>query len=172
MHAIFLSDNYYLYAGVSNSSLSSRFVTHDKDIMDIKHSEAEMNYIIAIEQEELRNKTIKLIRNCNSNCIVLLNEIELNSYVKFNNVIYTSYYSNVKLLKHLVDSSDRFKQIHFTLREYEVLKLSHLQNYKIARRLKLSEKTTSFYRVRIQNKLKMRTKSLLAMTRVKSLLVG
>jgi len=49
-----------------------------------------------------------------------------------------------------------------------VLKLVHLENHKIAKHLKLSQKTTSTYRVKIQEKFNMRAKNSLAMQRVKS----
>ncbi len=59
----------------------------------------------------------------------------------------------------------------FTRREYDVLKLFHLENHEIAKKLQLSQKTTSTYRVRILEKLNMRSKNILAMTRVKSAIV-
>ena len=52
-----------------------------------------------------------------------------------------------------------------------MLKLFHLENHEIAKKLQLSQKTTSTYRVRILEKLNMRSKNILAMTRVKSAIV-
>nr|WP_226882916.1 LuxR C-terminal-related transcriptional regulator [Enterobacter hormaechei] len=51
------------------------------------------------------------------------------------------------------------------------MKLFHLENHEIAKKLQLSQKTTSAYRVRIIEKLNMRSKNILAMTRVKSAIV-
>ncbi|ECG6272628.1 response regulator transcription factor, partial [Salmonella enterica subsp. enterica serovar Napoli] len=75
---------------------------------------------------------------------------------------------NLQPLQYLMKFYHSLHQHTFTHREYDVLKLVHLENKKIAKRLKLSQKTTSTYRVKIQEKMHMRTKNQLAMHRVKS----
>jgi len=52
-----------------------------------------------------------------------------------------------------------------------VQKLVQSQNHASAKKQHLSQKTTSTYRVRIIEKLNMRSKNILAMTRVKSAIV-
>ena len=135
MNFLFISDNYYLCHGVSSSLTSTHLIRDDADIHDLDGVDQAMDFIIAIEQDKLRNKTIRQVKKVKRDYIVLMHEIEANRAVRIDNIIYSS--------------------MHFTAHPFQ----------------QLSQKTTSTYRVRILEKLNMRSKNILAMTRVKSAIV-
>jgi len=168
MSAILLSDNYYLCSGIQSSKVATLFICGELEIEKLRKTNVFTNVIIAIEQDSLRNNVIRAIKKARSRYIVLLKAIESDSYVKIDNIIYSSLRFNLQPLQYLVKFYHSLHQQAFTRREYDVLKLVHLENKKIAKRLKLSQKTTSTYRVKIQEKMHMRAKNQLAMHRVKS----
>lgn len=100
-----------------------------------------------------------------------MHEIEANSAVRIDNIIYSSMYFSAHPFKQLMRFYRALRRHSFTRREYDVLNLFHMENHQIAKKLKLSQKTTSTYRVRIQEKLNMRSKNILALTRMKSAIV-
>ncbi|MEX9253123.1 LuxR C-terminal-related transcriptional regulator [Pseudenterobacter timonensis] len=171
MNVIFLSDNYYLCVGTSRARFNVTFVEGMKEVNTLCDLPPSCTCVVAIEHNVLRNEAIKHLKKRGCRYIVLLNEIEQGCYVKINNTVYSSLHFNIKRLRRLLHFLHSLKQSHFTRREYDVLKLSHLENNKIARALQLSEKTTSTYRVKIQEKLNMRAKNMLAMHRIKSVIV-
>lgn len=73
-------------------------------------------------------------------------------------MLYSSLRFNLQPLQYLIEFYHSLHQHTFTRREYDVLKLVHFENNRIAKRLKLSQKTTSTYRVKIQEKMHMRAK--------------
>lgn len=56
MNFLFISDNYYLCHGVSSSLTSTHLIRDDADIHDLDGVDQAMDFIIAIEQDKLRNK--------------------------------------------------------------------------------------------------------------------
>lgn len=170
-NAIFLSDNYYLCQGVSCSRFNVRLIRDSSDIDSLYCVSPFWDFIIAIEQDNLRNRVIKQIKALKSKYIVLLDEIEPEQHVKIDNVIYSSLHFKLQPLQQLVSFFSVLKPRSFTPREIDVLKLFHLENHKIASRLKLSQKTTSTYRGQILEKLNVRTKNTLAMHRIKSAII-
>ena len=128
--------------------------------------------IIAVEEVSLRHDVIKRIKHVKKRYIILLSEIELGCHVKINNIIYSSLHFSLKSLQHLVKFNHTLAENNFTQREYDVLKLAHLRNCKIAEKLNLSQKTTSTYRTKIQEKLSMRAKNALAMHRIKAAIIN
>lgn len=158
MHTVILSDNYYLCSGIHCSRINALFISDETDLEQLIEVSAFRDVIIAIAHDNLRNKVIKQIRQEKSRYIVLLNEIEPDCYIKIDNIIYSSLRFTLQPLQHLISFFPHFRQHHFTRREYDVLKLAHLENHKIAKRLSLSQKTTSTYRIKIQEKLNMRAK--------------
>ncbi|MEB6377847.1 LuxR C-terminal-related transcriptional regulator [Leclercia adecarboxylata] len=171
MSAILLSDNYYLCAGTEGSQVDTLFICDELEVEKLCKTNAFTNIIIAIEQDSLRNNVISAIKKSRSRYIVLLNAIESGRYVKIDNIIYSSLHFRLQPLQYLVEYYHSLRQHWFTRREYEVLNLAHLENHKIAKRLKLSQKTISTYRIKIQEKMHMRAKNPLAMNRVKSALL-
>ncbi|MBZ0059780.1 MULTISPECIES: helix-turn-helix transcriptional regulator [Leclercia] len=171
MRTVFLSDNYYLCSGIHCSKLNTVFMSDDADLDQLDELGTFRDVIIAIAHDGLRNQVIKKVRQEKSRYIVLLNEIEADCYIKIDNIIYSSLRFTLQPLQHLINFFPHFRQHHFTRREYDVLKLVHLENHKIARRLSLSQKTTSTYRIKIQEKLNMRAKNMLAMHRVRSAII-
>ncbi len=172
MRAILLSDNYYLCSGVQGSRVDTLFICGELEIEKLRKTSAFTNIIIAIEHDSLRNNVIRAIKKSRSRYIVLLNVIESGRYVKIDNIIYSSLRFNLQPLQYLMEFYHSVRQHTFTRKEYDVLKLVHLENNKIAKRLNLSHKTTSTYRMKIQEKMHMRTKNQLAMHRVKSALLA
>ncbi|WP_422731063.1 helix-turn-helix domain-containing protein [Leclercia pneumoniae] len=171
MNVLFLSDNYYLYAGLSQTRITPWLISSREDIDYLRQITTDWKFIIAIEQYELRNRAISCIRKKRSQYIVLMNEIEKDNYVKIDDIVYASLSFELLPLKHLIRYYDALRKQSLSRREYEVLKLSHMENWQIAKRLKLSEKTTSTYKVKIQEKMNMKTKNVLAMNRVKSAII-
>ena len=171
MNFLFISDNYYLCHGVSSSLTSTHLIRDDADIHDLDGVDQAMDFIIAIEQDKLRNKTIRQVKKVKCDYIVLMHEIEANRAVRIDNIIYSSMHFTAHPFQQLMRFYRALRTHSFTRREYDVLKLFHLENHEIAKKLHLSQKTTSTYRVRILEKLNMRSKNILAMTRVKSAIV-
>ncbi|MEG7493089.1 LuxR C-terminal-related transcriptional regulator [Enterobacter hormaechei] len=171
MNFLFISDNYYLCHGVSSSLTSTHLIRDDADIHDLDGVDQAMDFIIAIEQDKLRNKTIRQVKKVKRDYIVLMHEIEANRAVRIDNIIYSSIHFTAHPFQQLMRFYRALRTHSFTRREYDVLKLFHLENHEIAKNLQLSQKTTSAYRVRIIEKLNMRSKNILAMTRVKSAIV-
>ena len=62
MNFLFISDNYYLCHGVSSSLTSTHLIRDDADIHDLDGVDQAMDFIIAIEQDKLRNKTIRQVK--------------------------------------------------------------------------------------------------------------
>ena len=62
MNFLFISDNYYLCHGVSSSLTSTHLIRDDADIHDLDRVDQAMDFIIAIEQDKLRNKTIRQVK--------------------------------------------------------------------------------------------------------------
>ena len=171
MNFLFISDNYYLCQGVSSALTSTHLIRDDADIHDLDGVDQAMDFIIAIEQDKLRNKTIRQVKKVKRDYIVLMHEIEANRAVRIDNIIYSSMHFTAHPFQQLMRFYRALRTHSFTRREYDVLKLFHLDNHEIAKRLQLSQKTTSTYSVRILEKLYMRSKNILAMTRVKSAIV-
>ncbi|MBE0231610.1 LuxR C-terminal-related transcriptional regulator [Enterobacter hormaechei] len=171
MNFIFISDNYYLCHGVSSSLTSTHLIRDEEDIHHLYEVDPELDFIIAIEQDKLRNKTIQQVKKVKRDYIVLMHEIEANSAVRIDNIIYSSMHFTAHPFQQLMRFYRALRTHSFTRREYDVLKLFHMENHKIAKKLQLSQKTTSTYRVRILEKLNMRSKNILAMTRIKSAIV-
>ncbi|EML1552021.1 LuxR C-terminal-related transcriptional regulator [Enterobacter hormaechei] len=171
MNFIFISDNYYLCHGVSSALTSTCLIRDDADIHDLNRLDPAMDFIIAIEQDKLRNKTIQQVKKVKRDYIVLMHEIEANSAVRIDNIIYSSMHFTAHPFQQLMRFYRALRTHSFTRREYDVLKLFHMENHEIAKKLKLSQKTTSTYRVRILEKLNMRSKNILAMSRIKSAIV-
>ncbi|WP_254208986.1 LuxR C-terminal-related transcriptional regulator [Enterobacter hormaechei] len=146
-------------------------IRDDADIHDLDGVDQAMDFIIAIEQDKLRNKTIRQVKKVKRDYIVLMHEIEANRAVRIDNIIYSSMHFTAHPFQQLMRFYRALRTHSFTRREYDVLKLFHLENHEIAKKLQLSQKTTSTYRVRIIEKLNMRSKNILAMTRVKSAIV-
>ena len=90
MNFLFISDNYYLCHGVSSSLTSTHLIRDDADIHDLDGVDQAMDFIIAIEQDKLRNKTIRQVKKVKRDYIVLMHEIEANSAVRIDNIIYSS----------------------------------------------------------------------------------
>ncbi len=83
MNFLFISDNYYLCHGVSSSLTSTHLIRDDADIHDfLMGSNQAMDFIIAIEQDKLRNKTIRQVKKVKRDYIVLMHEIEANRAVR------------------------------------------------------------------------------------------
>lgn len=142
-----------------------------KDI-DILHcANPACHYVVAIQQDLLRNRAIRHLKKSPCRYVVLLNEIEQDRHVKIDWIIYSSLRFSLEPFKRMLHVFNVLRSHHFTRREYDVLKLSHLENYAIARELNLSAKTTSTYRIKIQENLNMRTKNMLSMHRIKSAIV-
>ncbi|EOZ1475788.1 TPA: response regulator transcription factor [Enterobacter hormaechei subsp. steigerwaltii] len=171
MNFLFISDNYYLCQGVSSSLTSTHLIRDDADIHDLDGVDQAMDFIIAIEQDKLRNKTIRQVKKVKCDYIVLMHEIEANRAVRIDNIIFSSMHFTAHPFQQLMRFYRALRTHSFTRREYDVLKLFHLENHEIAKKLQLSQKTTSTYRMRILEKLNMRSKNILAMTRVKSAIV-
>ncbi len=171
MNVLFLSDNYYLHTGMSQTHITPRLISSNKDIRNLNRIRTNWRFIIAIEQYELRNQVISCIRKKRSQYIVLMNEIEKDNYVKIDDIVYASLSFELLPLKHLIQYYDALRKQSLSRREYEVLKLSHMENRQIAQHLKLSEKTTSTYKVKIQEKMNMKAKNVLAMNRIKSAII-
>ena len=171
MNFLFISDNYYLCQGVSSALTSIHLIRDDADIHDLDGVDQAMDFIIAIEQDKSRNKTIRQVKKVKRDYIVLMHEIEANRAVRIDNIIYSSMHFTAHPFQQLMRFYRALRTHSFTRREYDVLKLFHLENHEIAKKLQLSQKTTSTYRVRILEKLNMRSKNILAMTRVKSAIV-
>lgn len=171
MKFVFISDNYYLCTGVSSAQASTRLIRDDEDIRSLYQVDPELDFIIAIEQDTLRNNTIRHVKALKKDYIVLMHEIEANSAVRIDNIIYSSMYFNAHPFHQLMRFYRALRKHSFTRREYDVLNLFHMENHQIAKKLQLSQKTTSTYRVRIQEKLNMRSKNILALTRMKSAII-
>ncbi|MBE3468022.1 response regulator transcription factor [Enterobacter cloacae complex sp. P15RS] len=171
MNFIFISDNYYLCRGVSSAMTSTHLIRDKKDIRDLDEVDPTLDFIIAIEQDTLRNSTIQQVKKIRRDYIVLMHEIEANRAVRIDNIIYSSMHFSVHPFQQLMRFYRALRTHSFTRREYDVLKLFHLENHEIAKKLQLSQKTTSTYRVKILEKLNMRAKNILAMSRVKSAIV-
>lgn len=171
MNFLFISDNYYLCHGVASPLTATHWIHDDGDIHDLDAVDPAMDFIIAIEQDKLRNKTIRQVKKVKRDYIVLMHEIEANRAVRIDNIIYSSMHFTAHPFQQLMRFYRALRTHSFTRREYDVLKLFHLENHEIAKKLQLSQKTTSTYRVRILEKLNMRSKNILAMTRVKSAIV-
>ena len=171
MNFIFISDNYYLCRGVSSAMTSTHLIRDKKDINDLDEVDPTLDFIIAIEQDTLRNSTIQQVKKIRRDYIVLMHEIEANRAVRIDNIIYSSMHFSVHPFQQLMRFYRALRTHSFTRREYDVLKLFHLENHEIAKKLQLSQKTTSTYRVKILEKLNMRAKNILAMSRVKSAIV-
>ncbi|PNC15681.1 hypothetical protein CK477_00950 [Enterobacter cloacae] len=171
MNFIFISDNYYLCRGVSSAMTSTHLIRDKKDIHDLDKVDPTLDFIIAIEQDTLRNSTIQQVKKIRRDYIVLMHEIEANRAVRIDNIIYSSMHFSVHPFQQLMRFYRALRTHSFTRREYDVLKLFHLENHEIAKKLQLSQKTTSTYRVKILEKLNMRAKNILAMSRVKSAIV-
>ncbi|HAV1788614.1 TPA: response regulator transcription factor [Enterobacter hormaechei subsp. xiangfangensis] len=167
----FLSDNYYLCAGASHANISIKFIEGIKDINSLHYANPACRYVVAIEQDHLRNMAIKYLKKSACRYVVLLNEIEQDHHVKIDGIIYSSLQFSLEPFKRMLQVLNVLRSHHFTRREYDVLKLSHLENHEIARQLNLSAKSTSTYRIKIQEKLNMRTKNMLSMHRIKSAIV-
>lgn len=90
MNFLFISDNYYLCHGVSSSLTSTHLIRDDADIHDLDGVDQAMDFIIAIEQDKLRNKTIRQVKKVKRDYIVLMHEIEANRAVRIDNIIYSS----------------------------------------------------------------------------------
>ncbi|TXT99510.1 DNA-binding response regulator [Enterobacter hormaechei] len=171
MNFLFISDNYYLCHGVASPLTATHWIHDDGDIHALDGVDPAMDFIIAIEQDKLRNKTIRQVKKVKRDYIVLMHEIEANRAVRIDNIIYSSMHFTAHPFQQLMRFYRALRTHSFTRREYDVLKLFHLENHEIAKKLQLSQKTTSTYRVRILEKLNMRSKNILAMTRVKSAIV-
>lgn len=171
MNFLFISDNYYLCTGVSSAQAATRLIRDDEDIRSLYQVDPELNFIIAIEQDTLRNSTIRHVKALKKDYIVLMHEIEANSAVRIDNIIYSSMYFSAHPFHQLMRFFRALRTHSFTRREYDVLNLFHMENHQIAKKLQLSQKTTSTYRVRIQEKLNMRSKNILALTRMKSAII-
>lgn len=171
MSILFISDNYYLCSGVLSAQTTVHFIRDDEDIYDLIGVDPEQSFIIAIEQDNLRNGVIRQVKKIKNSYIVLMHEIEVNRAVKIDNIIYSSMHFNIRPFQQLMRFYRALRINAFTRREYDVLKLFHLENHEIAKRLKLSQKTTSTYRVKILEKLNMRSRNILAMSRMKSAIV-
>ena len=72
MNFLFISDNYYLCHGVSSSLTSTCLIRDDADIHDLNRLDPAMDFIIAIEQDKLRNKTIQQVKKVKRDYIVLM----------------------------------------------------------------------------------------------------
>ena len=81
MNVLFLSDNYYLHTGMSQTHITPRLISSNKDIRNLNRIRTNWRFIIAIEQYELRNQVISCIRKKRTQYIVLMNEIEKDNYV-------------------------------------------------------------------------------------------
>lgn len=171
MNFLFISDNYYLCTGVSSAQAATQLIRDDDDIRCLNQVNTDLEFIIAIEQDKLRNNTIKQVKRLKQDYIVLMHEIAANSAVRIDNIIYSSMYFSAPPFPQLTRFYRALRRHSFTRREYDVLNLFHMENHQIAKKLKLSQKTTSTYRVRIQEKLNMRSKNILALTRMKSAIV-
>ena len=90
MNFLFISDNYYLCHGVSSSLTSTHLIRDDADIHHLYEVDPELDFIIAIEQDKLRNKTIRQVKKVKRDYIVLMHEIEANRAVRIDNIIYSS----------------------------------------------------------------------------------
>ncbi|MDH1126131.1 MULTISPECIES: LuxR C-terminal-related transcriptional regulator [Enterobacter] len=150
---------------------STHLIRDKKDIHDLDEVDPTLDFIIAIEQDTLRNSTIQQVKKIRRDYIVLMHEIEANRAVRIDNIIYSSMHFSVHPFQQLMRFYRALRTHSFTRREYDVLKLFHLENHEIAKKLQLSQKTTSTYRVKILEKLNMRAKNILAMSRVKSAIV-
>ncbi|MEG5693512.1 MULTISPECIES: LuxR C-terminal-related transcriptional regulator [Enterobacter] len=150
---------------------STHLIRDKKDIRDLDEVDPTLDFIIAIEQDTLRNSTIQQVKKIRRDYIVLMHEIEANRAVRIDNIIYSSMHFSVHPFQQLMRFYRALRTHSFTRREYDVLKLFHLENHEIAKKLQLSQKTTSTYRVKILEKLNMRAKNILAMSRVKSAIV-
>ncbi|WP_331397766.1 LuxR C-terminal-related transcriptional regulator [Enterobacter quasihormaechei] len=150
---------------------STHLIRDKKDIHDLDEVDPTLDFIIAIEQDTLRNSTIQQVKKIRRDYIVLMHEIEANRAVRIDNIIYSSMLFSVHPFQQLMRFYRALRTHSFTRREYDVLKLFHLENHEIAKKLQLSQKTTSTYRVKILEKLNMRAKNILAMSRVKSAIV-
>lgn len=171
MRFLFISDNYYLCSGVSNSQISTLLLRDDQDIYNLCEADPGLDFVIAVEQDNLRNKTITQVKSVKRDYIVLMHEIEANCAVRIDNIIYSSMHFDTYPFQQLMRFYRALRTHSFTRREYDVLKLFHMENHEIAKKLHLSQKTTSTYRVKILEKLNMRSKNILAMTRMKSAIV-
>ncbi|HAS1182152.1 TPA: response regulator transcription factor [Enterobacter cloacae] len=171
MSITFLSDNYYLCAGASCANIRTEFIKGIKDIDIIHYANPACHYVVAIEQDLLRNMAIWHLKKSACRYVVLLKEIEQDHHVKIDGIIYSSLRFTLEPFKRMLHVFNIIRSHHLTRREYDVLKLSHLENHAIARELNLSAKTTSTYRIKIQEKLNMRTKNMLSMHRIKSAIV-
>ncbi|MEM0703460.1 LuxR C-terminal-related transcriptional regulator [Enterobacter quasihormaechei] len=150
---------------------STHLIRDKKDIHDLDEVDPTLDFIIAIEQDTLRNSTIQQVKKIRRDYIVLMHEIEANRAVRIDNIIYSSMHFSVHPFQQLMRFYRALRTHSFTRREYDVLKLFHLENHEIAKKLQLSQKTTSTYRVKILEKLNMRAKNIVAMSRVKSAIV-
>lgn len=140
MNFLFISDNYYLCHGVSSSLTSTHLIRDDADIHDLDGVDQAMDFIIAIEQDKLRNKTIRQVKKVKRDYIVLMHEIEANRAVRIDNIIYSSMHFTAHPFQQLMRFYRALRTHSFTRREYDVLKLFHLENHEIAKKLQLSQK--------------------------------
>lgn len=62
MNFLFISDNYYLCTGISSAHATTRLIRDDDDILSLYQVDTDLEFIIAIEQDKLRNNTIKQVK--------------------------------------------------------------------------------------------------------------
>ncbi|WP_336212417.1 LuxR C-terminal-related transcriptional regulator [Enterobacter sp. P82] len=161
----FVSDNYFLCKGVPSTGFFVKYVNDILEIKELSYLNNTSSVIVAIENEVLRDRTTSLLRDLNTPHIVMLDEIKKDTAVKIDSGIYSSLRSSMKYISNLANNREKVKQTYLTNREYDFFKLAHLSNKRIARLMNISEKTTSAYRIKVRNKLNLRSSNHLLMYR-------
>lgn len=169
MNIHFVSDNYYLCAGIESQVFDTHQITSKRSIDAWLQSCHRDHYlVIGIENLFLRDYVIKKVNQLSLQYMVLMQDIIKDHCFKIGGVVFSSLECTPHYIQKIAHYFPTQRQSVLTRRELDILDIFHLQNVNIARELDISQKTASGHRVNIQHKLRMKSKNTLAMLRIKT----
>lgn len=166
MEMLFISDNYYLCAGMSRLKMQVFYLEQSCGYVNVIQKEWGYGlYIIAIKDHQKRTRLIKYAMQRNVNCIAMVNGVLDGMSFRLDSVVYTSMKYDLKRFNRLLSSYSTKEKIHFTPREKMVFGMLNLTNQDMANRLGVTEKCASGYRQNILHKMKMKNRNSLVFLR-------
>lgn len=167
MSIIFVSDNHYLCQGVASPQIRAVEIHHSQDIQGFCLAGlGDKTIIIAFNNIILRREFIRKVKRYRSQCIIMLDELIGKDAFEIMNTVYSPMKVSQQHINDLAFNNSMITKIKLTNRELEMLHKQHLNNKVIARQLKISEKTVSNYRIRVQHKLRMKDRNTIAFLKI------
>lgn len=164
---LYISDDNFFCAGLYGGFADSMLVDFES-IMTSKFFIMEhQTPVVAVKNLSLRLQVIKKIQRATDNYIVILDEIDPRGFFKLGYVLYCGRLLSHSKISMLFSSNRKNQYANLTVRESEVLDNIHFQNEVIAKKMNLSAKTVSHYKLSILQKFNVTVKSNINMLRIK-----